>query len=621
VSEASALHNQQAARAKEITTYATGAVYGSAMLALLLFSWQFSQVRRRAALAESDREFMQRSEARFRPLVQGSTDIIAVIDARGVFQYVSPATERLLGAKADDLAGKPIFSMLAAEEIRAFESFLSGILARPDYSASIELPVVSRFGSTSQFEVLCTNLIANPDVGGLVLNMRDVSERKAMEEQLRHMAFHDPLTNLANRVRFMERLGHALARAKRPDQKQLSVLYMDLDNFKNVNDELGHTSGDDLLKEVAMRLLACIGPADTAARLGGDEFAILLEDIDSPAKPRAVAARILDEIARPFVISSQETMLSASIGIVTADGNVTAEELIRNADVAMYDAKESGKGCAHVYAPDMHITLFERLRLVRGLHRAVERKEFVVQYQPTFSLDSQTISGFEALVRWNHPRRGMLEPREFISVAEEIGLVFEIGEYVLDQACRQAKEWQSEHPNHSSLSMSVNVSAKQLQRAGFDLIVQRALAESGLDPRYLTLEITETVLVSQPQAVINTLRSIRSLGVQIALDDFGTGYSSLNYLKEFPIDLIKIDRGFIEGLDRDEREEMLVRNVIDLATMLDLKIVAEGIERPDQLSRLRDLKCGFGQGYLFARPMGVDAVEMLLSKGATAKTP
>ncbi|HEY4686500.1 MAG TPA: EAL domain-containing protein [Dehalococcoidia bacterium] len=615
--EASAGYTADATRVGEIAEWGSVAAVAFAVVAMSLLYWRFRVVQRRVEKADAEQEILRRSEARFRPLVQSSSDVIAVVDEAGVFTYASPAIDRVAGLLPQHAVGTCVFDLVEESHRRHFESFLAEINARPGYTASIELQLRPRHGELESpyFQVVGTNRLSDPDVGGFVLNMRDISERKALEEQLRHQAFHDSLTNLSNRARFMDRLEHALSRGKRAGDQQLSVLYMDLDYFKNVNDELGHSAGDLLLRHVAERLAVCIRSADTAARLGGDEFAILLDDATSAREARAVADRILAEMAKPFNIGGNEINLSASIGLVFANPQTTtAEEIIRDADVAMYDAKENGRGRVQLFEPGMQISLLERLHLISELNAAVERDEFLVYYQPTLDLASERITGFEALVRWDHPMRGLLPPSEFIGIAEETGAILALGQMVLDRACRQAKEWQERYPSMRGISMSVNVSAKQIQRPGFVEVVQRALEESRLDPKLLVLEITETVLVAQPQRVIETLQQIKRLGVLVALDDFGTGYSSLSYLQGFPIDILKIDRAFIQGIDSGEKDRMLVQTVIDLANVFDLEIVAEGIERQEQLTRLRDLHCARGQGYLFARPLDPAAADAFLRR-------
>jgi diguanylate cyclase (GGDEF)-like protein/PAS domain S-box-containing protein len=597
-------------------------VVSLAFLAASLIAWRYRRARRQIEETDAEQEILRRSEGRFRPLVQNSSDVFAITDQQGLLAFVSPSLEAMLGIRPDEMLGRSPREYAHPDDVAAVDAMVADVRSRPNYTASAELRVLDKWDREHHVELFLTNLFNDPDVGGIVLNMRDVTQRKELEQQLRHQAFYDSLTSLSNRVLFMDRLGQSLLRARRDGSKKISVLYMDLDYFKNVNDELGHSAGDAVLKQVAARVLACIRTGDTAARLGGDEFAILLDDGESAKEVHAIAERLVAEMSQPFSLGQADVTLSASIGIVLVDPmTMSAEEVVRNADLAMYDAKENGRSRAETYEPGMHTSLVERMQLINELNAALCHDELVVYYQPTVSLDDESITGFEALVRWDHPTRGLLPPSVFIPLAEETGAVVALGEIVLSKACNQMVEWREMIHATRALTMSVNVSAKQVQRPGFVQAVARALQESGLEPHQLVLEITETLLISQPQRAEEALREIQAMGVQIALDDFGTGYSSLSYLKQFPIDILKIDRMFVEGMDSSERERFLAQSVIDLGHMLNLKIVAEGIERKDQLIRLKDLNCAMGQGYLFARPLSAPAAESLLWKQFPSPAP
>jgi diguanylate cyclase (GGDEF)-like protein/PAS domain S-box-containing protein len=613
---ASQEYARNATRAERWATFAIGGVCVVAFaFAVGIFSL-YRRASRKVESAVAEHEIVRRSEARFRPLVQSSSDLIAVVDREGKVMYASPAIKRFSGLSPEEVAGTPIANLVAEEDRRAFYGLLSEVKNRPSYTTSAELHLLPRRDSDKEhfIQVVCTNRLSDPDVDGLVLNIRDVSERKELEEQLRHQAFHDSLTGLANRLRFTDRLEHALERGKRNGGKLVSVLYMDLDYFKNVNDDMGHTAGDALLREVADRVRACIRSTDTAARLGGDEFAILLEDHHNADEAGAVANYILEQVKLPFLIGEREVYVSASIGVVVADPHhMSAEEIIRDADVAMYDAKENGRGRVQVFEASMQLSLAERVALSNDLNVSVERGELEVYYQPTLHLDTERIAGFEALVRWNHPTRGLLTPMQFIPLAEESGFIHDLGYFVLYEACRQAKDWQAMYASGGeSFAISVNVSARQIQKAGFVQLVEQVLEETGFDAASLILEITETVLIRHPQEVIQTLAELKQLGLHLALDDFGTGYSSLSYLKRFPIDILKIDRAFIEGMDESDRDRMLVQTVIDLGHTLKLDIVAEGIERSTQLESLQKLHCALGQGFLFARALDASSAEAML---------
>jgi diguanylate cyclase (GGDEF)-like protein len=424
---------------------------------------------------------------------------------------------------------------------------------------------------------------------------------------IRH-AFNDSLTGLPNRALLLDRLELALGRAEREDQP-VSVLFLDLDGFKVVNDSLGHVAGDRLLIEVARRLSGCLRRGDTAARIGGDEFAILLGDIGNPDRARHVAERVIAALGEPFTVLEREVFVSASIGI--AYGQHDAHDLLRNADVAMYRAKRSGEGGAYaIFEPSMHAAVIERLEIEADLRRAIERDELVLHYQPIIELASGRVVGLEALLRWAHPRRGLVMPFEFIPLAEETRLIVELGRWVLQEACRQAAQWRAD-PRMGRPWVSVNLSGLQLLDDSLDAEVTAALADSGLDPAALTLEITETVLVQDVAAAVDRLEKLRALGVSIAIDDFGTGYSSLRYIRRFPADVLKVAKPFVDGL-HDETDAALVRTIIALADSLGLRTVGEGIEDREQLARLLELGCTLGQGYLFARPLAAHDVSDLL---------
>jgi diguanylate cyclase (GGDEF)-like protein len=423
---------------------------------------------------------------------------------------------------------------------------------------------------------------------------------------IRH-AFNDSLTGLPNRALLLDRLGVALARAEREDQP-VSVLFLDLDGFKVVNDSLGHVAGDRLLIDVARRLSDCLRRGDTAARIGGDEFAILLGDIGHPERAPRVAERVIAALREPFTVLGREVFVSASIGI--AYGQADAQDLLRNADVAMYRAKRSGEdGSYATFEPSMHAAVVERLEIEADLRRAIERDELVVHYQPIVDLAGGRVVGLEALLRWAHPRRGLVMPFEFIPLAEETRVIVELGRWILREACRQAALWAGGAPGPW---VSVNLSGLQLLDPQLDVEVAAALADSGLDPASLTLEITETVLVQDVSAAVERLEALRALGVSIAIDDFGTGYSSLRYIRRFPADILKIAKPFIDGL-HDETDTAIVRTIVALADSLGLRTVGEGIEDHEQLARLRELGCTLGQGYLFARPLGADDATALLA--------
>ncbi len=563
----------------------------------------------------------RQSEARFSSLVQNSSDVVSVIEPDTTVRYVSPSVERVLGYEPSKLEGTKLAELMHPDDKTRVLSFLASAVRESEtHPGLIELRLRHRDDFWLHVETLRTNLLHDPNVKGIVLNTRDISERKEFEEQLSHQAFHDSVTNLANRALFKDRVQHALERQRR-DDKPLAVLFMDLDDFKTINDSLGHAAGDQLLAEVGERLKGCLRAVDTAARLGGDEFGILLEDGGQGVEAADVASRILAVLEGPFSLEGKQVFVRASMGIATGNrerqGAEGAEEVLRNADVAMYMAKESGKGRYQVFEPAMHDTALQRLELKADLQRAVENQEFVVHYQPMIELESGRITGVEALVRWNHPTRGLVQPLDFIPLAEETGLIVPIGQWVMEEACRRAVILQQQYPSDPPLHMAVNLSARQLQRPEIIGDVAQTLLDTGLDPKTLIIEITESVMMRDMELSIQRLRELKEIGVQLAVDDFGTGYSSLNYIRRFPVDILKVDKSFIDGVSDRGEESALTAAIIELAGILKLRPVAEGIERADQLERLLDLKCNMGQGFYFARPLPKEGLEELLTARAT----
>ena len=450
---------------------------------------------------------------------------------------------------------------------------------------------------------------------GRVWSFRDVTEQKRMEKELAHQAFHDSLTNLANQALFRDRVEHALARSARAGEP-MAVLFLDLDNFKRVNDSLGHTAGDELLVSVAERLRGCLRLSDTAARLGGDEFAILLEGVGDEAEAEGVASRIVEALQQPFGRGDREVFVGASVGIAFPSPGTSGDQLLSEADLAMYTAKRRGKGRWETYRADMHAAIADRLELEGDLRHGLARGELVAHYQPIVSLTTGAITGVEALVRWIHPTRGFMSPDTFIPLAEESGLVTELGRQMLLQACTQVRSWQVLHPEAAAgMSVSVNVSPRQLQDDAVLGHVVEALQSSGLAADSLILEITETAMMQDTDATIEKLHALKALGVRLAIDDFGTGYSSLSYLQRFPIDLLKIDRSFVSTLAGDDSGDQgsLAATIVSLAKTLRLRAVAEGVETEDQAAALAALGCELAQGYHFARPADADTVGQLLA--------
>jgi diguanylate cyclase (GGDEF)-like protein len=436
------------------------------------------------------------------------------------------------------------------------------------------------------------------------------------KEHFRHAAFHDSLTGLPNRAMFTELLKAEIESSSRRDDHTFAVLFLDLDRFKNINDSLGHTHGDLLLVAFAERLERTLRPVDTLARFGGDEFAILLSGMTDATDAVRVAQRIQDELSQPFVLDKNSAFATASIGIAfSSTGYDRPDDILRDADIAMYRAKENGKARYEVFDHGMHARAVSRLQLESDLRQAIENNEFCVYYQPIVSLQTGRLAGFEALVRWNHPRRGLVSPADFIPVAEETGLIVPIGQWVLNEACAQVRQWQLDSPSHRNLSLSVNLSARQVAQPDLLDRIKEALATSKLNPHCLKLEITESVVMENAEAAALMFKQLRSLGVQLSIDDFGTGYSSLSYLHRFPLNYLKIDRSFVSRLTTDN-DNAIVRTISTLARNLGMEVIAEGIETEEQYQQLKMLGCEYGQGFLFSRPVNNDSVHHLLSQDA-----
>jgi diguanylate cyclase (GGDEF)-like protein/PAS domain S-box-containing protein len=546
-------------------------------------------------------------EARYASLIRNASDVIMITDVDGRVLFASPAAERTFGINPDELTGASLLDRWVDGDGERLAAFLDEVSStRGRVVGPIELAVETGDRRTT-LECVGSNLSDDPAIAGLALNFRDVSERKALEEQLRKLAFHDPLTLLANRSLFWNRVEHALALAQR-SQQRVAVMFLDLDNFKNINDSLGHDAGDRLLQAAAQRLVKATRPSDTVARLGGDEFAILLEGIRNHTDVERIAAPITEAFNRPLLVDGRAIESTASIGAACSEPGDDAEQLLRKADIAMYNAKAAGKARCVLFQTHMQEQLHDRLRLEQDIDLGLARKEFFVDYQPVIDLTSRELLGVEALVRWNHPERGLVMPGAFITIAEESGRIVELGRQVLVDACSQIRAWSESVNAGAGLRVAVNISGRHLQQGDLVGDVRHALQVSGLDPGSLVIELTESTIMQNTEVNLERFRELKALGVRLAIDDFGMGYSSLSYLHRFPIDILKIDRAFVSRLTEQDGGPELARAVVMLATTLGLETVAEGIENESQVAMLLNLGCVAGQGFLFATASELDSL-------------
>lgn len=580
------------ALSRGVMTLVVAAVAGLVIARQALSAREFAHMR--AGLATRS------AESKFAALLRNSADVIAIVDAGWRLRFLTPSAERVFGDPVETLIGRAMADLVVPDDVARIRE-LPAALHTPGSTQTLELRVRRNDERACVIEMVVTNLVDAPTVGGWVLNIRDVTDRKALEEQLKRLAFHDPLTLLANRALFRNRVEHALDAAKRY-HRPLAVIFVDLDNFKKINDSLGHGVGDRVLRTSAQRLVKCTRSCDTVARLGGDEFAVLLEDAVAETLVLEIAGRIVEALQQPFTFGGSDLRVAASVGVTFAVEGEGVEEMLRNADVAMYHAKGQGKGRYAVFQPQMHKAVRERLRIEADLSRAIARDEFRLHYQPVIDLKSGYLIGVEALVRWKHPERGLVSPQEFIGVAEDTGQVLGLGRWVLRQACQEVREWQRRVARGNELRVAVNVSARQLQSSDLVAEVTHALTESGLNPGSLVIEMTESVVMQNTELTLLKLQRLKALGVRIAIDDFGTGYSSLSYLHRFPIDILKIDRSFVQRLGEEHDGAELARAIITLGDALDLEVVAEGIETEEQQRELLDLGCVAGQGFYYSRP-------------------
>ena len=605
-----------------VLVYSTRADIGrpAALMTTVVFALTLLLMVRQGVVLRGDAVVRERRAARlvedrFASLIANASDVIMIAESDGTLRFVSPACERTLGLKPDELVGKNLLQVWSGPDGEKLRELLTQIAATRSGTVGPVEVAIERGSVRYVLESVGSNLIADPAVRGLALNFRDISERKALEQQLRQLAFHDPLTLLANRTLFKDRVQHALSLAQRT-HAPVAVLFLDLDNFKTINDSLGHDAGDRLLQAVAQRIVKMTRVSDTVARLGGDEFAVLLERVGQPSEAERVAESLIETLGVPFTLSGMEARVSASIGVAFAVSAAGTESLLANADIAMYHAKAAGKNRYAVFEPEMQDVLHERLRLEADIGRALLEQEFFLEYQPIIDLGTRSLLGVEALVRWRHPRAGVLMPAQFIPVAEECGQIVKLGRWVLAEACRALVSWRGCVAGGNGLRVAVNISGRHLQHGDLLQDVADALQSSGLEPSNLVIELTESTIMYNTDANLERLQQLKARGVRLALDDFGTGYSSLSYLHRFPIDILKIDRSFVSRLTNSENGPELARAVITLGETLGLDIVAEGIELEQQVASLLELRCVAGQGFLFA-PAG--SLEDLSNSASVAR--
>ena len=574
-------------------------------------------------IAEQDRisRALQESEAHFRNAFDHAAIGMALVAPDGSWLQVNDSLCTILGYDEPELLAMKYQANTHPEDLADDNHQMAQLLKGKLPTCQVEKRFVHKSGRCV-WVLVNLSLVTASEGHPLhfIAQVQDITERKMAEDQLQHAAFHDALTGLPNRVLFTDHLQLALDQGRRNTEHLFAVLFVDLDRFKNINDSLGHAAGDRLIQTVARRLERCIRPADTAARFGGDEFAVLLNGIFEINDAIRVAERIETELKQSFDLDGHEVFTTASIGIaLSTTGYKNPDDILRDADTAMYRAKANGKARYEVFDKVMHARAMSLLQLENDMRRATERGEFVVYYQPIVEMTTGNLSGFEALVRWQHPERGLISPAEFIPMAEETGLIVPLGRWVLSEACLQMRMWQKRYPQAAAMAISVNLSSKQFMQANLIQQIRQILHETGLEPGCLRLEITESVIMEKAENTSKMLKQLKSLGVQLSIDDFGTGYSSLSYLHHFPVDTLKVDRSFVSRMDDAGGNSEIVRTIITLAHNLGMKVVAEGVETLHQQKQLTILNCEYGQGFLFSRPIVANLADALIAKDSHAR--
>ena len=589
--------------AQVVVLRARNELLASAILATTAILILFLRLKRHehiGQLEEAERSALRESEERFRALTEQSTDIIFIADTSGEIKYASPSVQTVLAVDGNSLVGTKLIDRMHPDDFAKDMGTAVRAIAHSQTSI-VGFRLQHADGRWLYFESIVRDLVEHKRIGGIVYNARDVTERKHAEDELRFNATHDALTGLPNRVLFLGRLESIVERMKRHREQTAAVLFIDIDDFKVVNDCYGHATGDALIKEVSSRLRTCLRDGGTIARMGGDEFTVLIEDVADPSDAIRVAQRIQSCFVQPFLLDGLEVFKSTSIGIALTTPEISAETVLQNADIAMYRAKDKGKACSELFDRTMHEQVMIRLGLEAKLRYALQNNELTLHYQPIVAVDTGIVQGFEALLRWQPSGLDSVPPSTFVPVAEQCGLIVPISIWVLETACLSAADWRRDYPADPPLYVSINISAKHFSHVGFAGHVEDALEKSGIDPQCITIELTETLAMSDVEATGQTMSQLRNLGVKLSIDDFGTGYSSLSYLRRFPVDTLKIDQSFVKTMDAENYA--IVTTIVGLAHNLDLKVVAEGVETPNQLQLLALAGCESAQGYLFAKPM------------------